>query len=64
MISTAVMVRLGRVKGNRMVDMQLTNNKLVKRGVQMIVSELKISYEEARELLEKYGSVRNAISNF
>ena len=64
MISTAVMVRLGRVKGNRMVDMQLTNNKLVKRGVQMIVSELNISYEEAKELLDKYGSVRNAISNF
>lgn len=64
MISTAVMVRLGRVKGNRMVDMQLTNNKLVKRGVQMIVSELGIGYEEAKELLEKYGSVRNAVSNY
>lgn len=64
MISTAVMVRLGRVKGNRMVDMHLSNNKLVKRGVQMIVAELNISYEEAKELLEKYGSVRNAISNF
>ena len=64
MISTAVMVRLGRVKGNRMVDMQLSNNKLVKRGIQMLVSELQISYEEARELLDKYGSVRNAISNY
>ena len=64
MISTAVMVRLGRVKGNRMVDMQLSNNKLVKRGIQMLVSELNISYEEARELLNKYGSVRNAISNY
>ncbi len=64
MISTAVMVRLGRVKGNRMVDMQLTNNKLVKRGIQMLVEELEISYEEARELLSKYGSVRNAISNY
>jgi N-acetylmuramic acid 6-phosphate etherase len=64
MISTAVMVRLGRVKGNRMVDMQLSNNKLVKRGVQMLVSELNVSYEEAKELLDKYGSVRNAISNY
>jgi len=64
MISTAVMVRLGRVKGNRMVDMQLSNNKLVKRGVQMIVSELGVSYDEAKELLSKYGSVRNAISNY
>lgn len=64
MISTAVMVRLGRVKGNRMVDMQLTNNKLVKRGIQMIVSEIGVTYEEAKELLDKYGSVRNAISNY
>lgn len=64
MISTGVMVRLGRVKGNRMVDMQLSNNKLVKRGIQMLVSELNISYEEARDLLNKYGSVRNAIRNY
>lgn len=64
MISTAVMVRLGRVKGNKMVDMALSNNKLVKRGVQMLVQELNISYEEARELLNKYGSVRNAIDNY
>jgi len=64
MISTAVMVRLGRVKGNRMVDMQLTNNKLVKRGIQMIIAELNVSYEEAKELLNKYGSVRNAVSNY
>lgn len=64
MISTAVMVRLGRVQGNRMVDMHLSNNKLVKRGIQMLTTELKVSYEDAKELLEKYGSVRNAISNF
>lgn len=64
MISTASMVRLGRVKGNRMVDMQLSNHKLLKRGVQMLIEELNISYEEAKELLEKYGSVRNAISNY
>lgn len=64
MISTAAMVRLGRVKGNKMVDMQLSNHKLLKRGVQMLIEELNISYEEAKELLEKYGSVRNAISNY
>ncbi|KAA3651896.1 MAG: N-acetylmuramic acid 6-phosphate etherase [Bacteroidetes bacterium] len=64
MISTAVMVRLGRVKGNKMIDMQLSNNKLVKRGIQMLVNELNISYEEARDLLSKYGSVRNAIDNY
>jgi N-acetylmuramic acid 6-phosphate etherase len=64
MISTATMVRLGRVKGNRMVDMQLSNHKLVKRGVQMLVEELNISYEEARELLKKYGSVRSAIRHY
>tara|TARA_B100001109_G_C18864225_1_gene475961 strand:+ start:1507 stop:2304 length:798 start_codon:yes stop_codon:yes gene_type:complete len=64
MISTAVMIRLGRVKGNKMVDMQLSNNKLIKRGIQMLTQELDISYEEAKDLLEKYGSVRNAISNY
>lgn len=64
MISTATMVRLGRVKGNRMVDMQLSNHKLVKRGVQMLVEELNISYEEARKLLNKYGSVRSAIRHY
>lgn len=64
MISTAVMVRLGRVKGNRMVDMQLSNHKLVKRGIQMLVEELNVSYEEARELLNKYGSVRSVIRHY
>lgn len=64
MISTAVMIQLGKVKGNKMVDMQLSNNKLVKRGIQMLMTELTISYEEAKELLDKYGNVRNAINNF
>lgn len=64
MISTATMIRLGRVKGNKMVDMQLSNNKLIKRGIQMLTQELNVSYDEAKELLDKYGSVRNAISNF
>jgi N-acetylmuramic acid 6-phosphate etherase len=61
MISTTVMVKLGRVKGNRMVDMQLTNNKLIDRGTKMIMDELNVSKEEAEVLLKKYGSVRKAI---
>jgi N-acetylmuramic acid 6-phosphate etherase len=60
MISTAVMIRLGRVVGNRMVDMQLSNNKLVDRGTKMVMKELKITYDEAKALLLKHGSVRNA----
>jgi N-acetylmuramic acid 6-phosphate etherase len=61
MISTSVMILLGRVKGNRMVDMQLSNNKLVKRGTRMIVNELGITHKEAEKLLLKEGSVRKAI---
>lgn len=63
MISTAVMIQLGRVKGNKMVDMQLTNHKLVKRGARMIMEELKISAQEAEALLNEYGSVRKAIDS-
>ena len=63
MISTATMIQLGRVKGNKMVDMQLSNNKLVDRGVNMIMTELNISKQEARTLLEKHKNVRNAINN-
>ncbi len=61
MISTAVMIQLGRVKGNRMVDMQLSNNKLIDRGTKMVMDATKLSYEEANELLKKHGSVRKAI---
>ncbi|HPE82297.1 MAG TPA: N-acetylmuramic acid 6-phosphate etherase [Aequorivita sp.] len=64
MISTTAMIQLGRVKGNKMVDMQLSNNKLVDRGVRMIMSELNISEKEAQTLLEKHKNVRNAINNF
>jgi N-acetylmuramic acid 6-phosphate etherase len=64
MISTATMIQLGKVKGNKMVDMQLSNSKLVDRGVKMIIGEIPVSYEEAAELLAKYGSVRKAIENF
>ena len=60
-ISTAVMIQLGRVKGNKMVDMQLTNNKLVDRGTRMIMEELSVGREEAEQLLEKFGSVRKVI---
>ena len=61
MISTSVMIKLGRVKGNKMVDMQLSNNKLVDRGTKMIADELKIPYKKASKLLKKYGSVRKAV---
>ena len=64
MISTAIMIKLGRVKGNKMVDMQLTNNKLIDRGEKMIMDELGVSQKEASELLQKFGSVRTAILNF
>jgi N-acetylmuramic acid 6-phosphate etherase len=63
MISTAVMIKLGRVKGNKMVDMQLSNEKLIERGTRMVMAELNIEHEIAMELLTKYGSVRNAIDN-
>ncbi len=61
MISTSLMIQLGRVKGNRMVDMQLSNNKLVDRGTRMVMEELQVSYDQANALLLKHGSVRKAI---
>ncbi|WBL22356.1 N-acetylmuramic acid 6-phosphate etherase [Zunongwangia sp. HRR-M8] len=64
MISTSVMIKLGRVKGNRMVDMQLSNKKLVGRGTQMIMEELQVAQSEARDLLLKHGSVRNVLVNY
>jgi N-acetylmuramic acid 6-phosphate etherase len=63
MISTTVMIQLGRVVGNKMVDMQLTNIKLVGRGVRMVMEELKIDQATAEELLQKHGSVRKAIDS-
>ncbi len=63
MISTSVMIKLGRVKGNKMVDMLLTNQKLVDRGTRMIMDELKVSYDKAEELLKVHGSVRKAIDS-
>ena len=64
MISTSVMIKLGKVKGNKMVDMQLSNNKLVDRGVKMIMKEIEVDYETANKLLKKHGSVRNAVDNY
>ena len=63
MISTATMIQLGKVKGNKMVDMQLSNNKLVDRGINMIMTELDVSENKAKYLLDKYKSVRGAINN-
>jgi len=63
MISTAVMIKLGRVKGNKMVDMQLTNNKLIDRGVKMIMEAIGVSYAEAEQLLSQHGSVRKAVAS-
>jgi N-acetylmuramic acid 6-phosphate etherase len=64
MISTSAMIQLGKVKGNKMVDMQLSNNKLVDRGVKMIMDEINVDYKLAEILLKKYGSVRKAVENF
>ena len=64
MISTATMIQLGKVKGNKMVDMQLSNIKLVDRGVKMIMDEIPVTYEIASDLLKKHGSVRKAVENW
>ena len=65
MVSTAVMIRLGHVKGNKMVDMQLTNKKLVDRGTRMIMGETDIKdYEYAKSLLLEFGNVREAVDNY
>jgi N-acetylmuramic acid 6-phosphate etherase len=61
MISTTTMIQLGKVKGNKMVDMQLSNSKLVDRGVKMIMGEIPVTYEVGSELLKTHGSVRKAV---
>lgn len=61
MISTATMIQLGKVKGNKMVDMQLSNDKLVARGIQMLQQQLGVSQTEAQQLLEQHQNVRTAI---
>lgn len=65
MISTALMIQLGRVEGNRMVNMQLTNDKLVDRGIKMVMEKLNLTdYEKAKNLLLEKGSVKNVIESF
>lgn len=64
MLTTSVMIGLGKVKGNKMIDMQLSNHKLIARGTKMIADELGIPQHEAEILLKKYGSVRKAIDNY
>jgi N-acetylmuramic acid 6-phosphate etherase len=65
MISTTVMIQLGRVEDNKMVNMQLTNEKLIDRGTKMIMDKLALEdYEEAKGLLLQYGSVKKAVDNY
>ena len=64
MLSTATMIQLGKIKGNKMVDMQLSNNKLLERGQKMLAQELNIDVTKAGVLLAKFGNVRNAIKNY
>jgi len=64
MISTSLMIKLGRVKGNKMVDMQLSNHKLVDRGARMVAEEIGVPMEEAQALLLAHGSVRKAVEHY
>lgn len=64
MISSTVMIKLGKVKGNKMVDMQLSNKKLVNRAIKMIADELQVNKDEAEQLMITHGSVRQAIENY
>ena len=65
MISSSVMIQLGRVEDNKMVNMQLTNEKLIDRGTKMIMDKLKMKdYNKAKELLLQYGSVKKAVDNY
>ncbi len=61
MLSTSVMIRLGKVKGNKMWDMQMTNHKLVDRAIRMVTEELGVSVDRAQQLLNEHGSIRSAI---
>ena len=64
MITTSVMIKLGRVKGNKMVNMQLSNQKLVDRGTRMIIEELGLPYTQAKALLLMHGSVKKAVDEY
>jgi N-acetylmuramic acid 6-phosphate etherase len=63
MISTTVMIQLGRVKGNKMFDMKLSNNKLVGRAVNMVIEATGLDEQSAQKLLNEYGNVRNAVEH-
>ena len=62
MISTSIMIKMGRIQGNQMVDMQLSNNKLVDRGTKMVMDKTGLNYNTAQQLLKENGSVRAAIN--
>lgn len=64
MISTSLMIKLGKVRGNKMVDMQLSNEKLVERGVRMIMNEITVDYDTAKSLLLTHGSVRKGVDSY
>lgn len=64
MITTTVMIKMGRVKGNKMVNMQLSNAKLVDRGTRMVMDELGLTYDKAKRLLLMHGSVKNAVDAY
>jgi N-acetylmuramic acid 6-phosphate etherase len=64
MLTTSVMIQLGRVKGNKMVDMQLSNNKLIDRGTKMVMNEIGVDEATAAKLLKEEGSVRKAVDRF
>ena len=64
MITTSIMIGLGRVRGNKMVNMQLSNQKLVDRGTRMLVEELGLPYDEAKQLLLVHGEVQRAINAY
>ena len=64
MITTITMIKMGRVKGNKMVNMQLSNKKLVDRGTRMIIEELGLEYDKAKDLLLLHGSVKKAVDAY
>ena len=64
MISTSLMIKLGHVKGNKMIDMQLSNNKLYDRGTKILMKELDIDKKIAEKLINKYKSLRKSLSNY
>ena len=64
MISTSLMIKLGKVKGNKMVDMMISNSKLIDRGIRFVAHELQISYDDSKKMIKKYNSVRTAIKEY